>query len=368
MIQSRRQTFLTGAALAGLLACVPPVRAQDLRYPFPVRGQFSSQGMLVQVVGVGSEPDRAGLQRGDLIAKVDNETITNQLDMVRVINTSGGSVVLTVRKLGGRTVRLNLNLRGAVARGGVPAPYLLGVAGLFRPEGMLIKVVGACTPAARAGLQPNDFILRINGQLIRTQGDLFTILNASGGSVNLDVRKAATGQVVRLMVDLKLYELGILGDFTPQGLRIRLVTPATPAAVLGLQPGDIVASIDNRFLRNQKDFERALRNSGGSVVLTVRKAPLGMLVQQRADLINNPLGAWCEPAADGARVTSVPLGSPAQALGLDRGDVIVRVDNTRVGTNKQLTQALNNSGGVATLIVRKDGTDVLVKLEAVLGW
>src|SRR6266852_4171021 len=110
MMQSRRGV-LTLAVLAGLLACAAPARAQDLRYPFPVRGQFTSQGMLVQVVGVGSEPERAGLQRGDLITKLDNETVTTQADMIRVINTCGGSVVLTVRKATGTMVRLNLNLK-----------------------------------------------------------------------------------------------------------------------------------------------------------------------------------------------------------------------------------------------------------------
>jgi S1-C subfamily serine protease len=368
MIQSRRQGVLTGAAVAGLLACVAPARAQDLRYPFPVRGQFTPQGMLVQLVGVGSEPERAGLQRGDLITKIDNETITNQGDMIRTINTSGGSVVLTVRKPTGRMMRLNLNLKGAVVKGGVAGPYMLGVAGLYRADGMLIKVVAACSPASRAGLQPNDLILRINGELIRNQRDLFTILNTSGGTVNLDVRKAATAQVVRLTVDLKLYELGAIGEFTTQGMRIRAVSPATPAAFIGLQSGDVITSIDNRFIRSQREFEAALRNSGGSILLTVRKAPLGTQVQLRADLINNPLGAWCEPSTDGVRLTSVPLGTPASVLGLERGDVIIKVDNTRVRTNKQLARALNESGGVATLIVRKDGTNVLVKLEAVLGW
>src|SRR5207302_1393948 len=162
---------------------VPAVSAQEsLRYPVGVLGQFTSQGMLVQSVQNGSAAARAGLQRGDLIVKIDGSTITSQGDFVQVINSSGGSVVLSVRKAStGRLTRVDLNLAvgglDAVRPGvGVKAPYLLGVMGQYRPEGMLIKTVGAGTPASRVSLQPGDLIVRINNESIRNQRDLFTVL------------------------------------------------------------------------------------------------------------------------------------------------------------------------------------------------
>src|SRR5262249_56941218 len=86
------------ALLAGLalLLAVAPARAQELRYPLGLRGQFTSQGMVVQVVQAGSPAAVAGIQRGDLITKVDSTIVTNQADLVSVINSSGGSVVFTV--------------------------------------------------------------------------------------------------------------------------------------------------------------------------------------------------------------------------------------------------------------------------------
>jgi S1-C subfamily serine protease len=69
------------------------------------------------------------------------------------------------------------------------------------------------------------------------------------------------------------------------------------------------------------------------------------------------------------RIISVTPGTPAASLGLERGDIIVKVDNTRVRTNRQLNEALKNSGGAATLLVRKGGQlGQLTKLEVVLGW
>src|SRR5207253_4310373 len=95
----------------GLSGAVPTARAHELRYPVGILGKFTPQGMLVQVVQNGSEAARAGLQRGDLIVKIDGSTITNQADFVQVINSSGGSVVLSVRKAStNRLARVELNL------------------------------------------------------------------------------------------------------------------------------------------------------------------------------------------------------------------------------------------------------------------
>jgi len=360
--------FLVVLAL-GLLGAVPAARAQEApRYSIGLLGQFTPQGMLVQVVQPGSEAARAGLQKGDLITKVDGTTITNQTDFVQVINSSGGSVVLSVRKAStGKMARVELNLNGGARPGGVKAPYLLGVAGQYRPEGMLIRTVGAGTPASRAGLAEDDLILRINNEVIRNQRDLFTVLYNSGGEVVLDVRKKG-GRVIRLNVDLRVYELGAIGDFIAQGMRVRIVAPGTAADRLGLQPGDVIVSIDNRALRNQQDFNAALKRSGGSITLVVRKAPDGVPVRLQAELINNPLGVWCETSTDGVRITHVPVSTPAEGIGLERGDIIVKIDNQRVRTNRELTAALKDSGGVANVYVRKRATDRLVRLEVILGW
>src|SRR5215470_12791225 len=171
-------TGLLAVLALGLSGAVPSARAQELRYPVGILGKFTTEGMIVQVVQNGSEAARAGLQRGDLIVKIDGSTITNQADFVQVINSSGGSVVLSVRKAGtGRLTRVELNLAIGTRPGvGAKGPYLLGVMGQYRLEGMLIQSVGACTPASLVGLQPGDVIVRINNQPIRSQRELFSVL------------------------------------------------------------------------------------------------------------------------------------------------------------------------------------------------
>lgn len=349
------------AALAALLMAGVAAPAQDVRYPFGAFGKYTPEGMLVLEVKPDSPASRAGLQRGDLILKLDGRLITNQDDLVAAINSSGGTLVLIVKKASsGTVVRQVMDLTG---KRGVRAPYLLGVLGRFTPDGMVINTVGPDTPASKAGLQPGDIILRINDLFIANQLDYFTVLNNSGGEVKLTVRKGRGGRVLRLEADLRVYRLGVVGDFTPQGMVIDVVAPGTPADFLGIMRGDIILQIDNRPVRSQREFDTLINNSGGTVVLTLRKGLTGEVGRLLVELMNNPLGAWCEPVADGLRVTAVPPGSSAMLAGLMRGDVILKVDDQRVKTMRELVCALQDSSGLPTLTVRQAATGRIVKID-----
>ena len=102
---------------------------QITKYPVGMLGKFTPDGMLIQKVLANTPASKGGLQNGDLILKVDGRLITNQDDFVAVINSSGGQVVLVVKKgSDGRIVRIGLDLAGTNKQG-PPAPYFLGVVG-----------------------------------------------------------------------------------------------------------------------------------------------------------------------------------------------------------------------------------------------
>ncbi len=349
--------------LVALALAASTAGAQTFKYPLGAHGKYTPEGMLIQTVNSGSPLEKVGLQKGDLILKVDGQLITNQDDLAGVINTSGGSVVLVIRKGGtGKAVRITADLDG---RGkGIWAPYLLGVIGQFTKDGMLVATTIPGTPAAAAGLGKGDLIGRINNQPIRTQEELYAVLNASGGAATLLVRNGRTGRVGTIDVDLTTYELGALGEFTRDGMVVATVAPATPAERCGLQKGDLIVRIDNQPIRTQDDFNAIINGSGGSVILTVRKAPNGRAVQFPVELMNNPLGAWCEPVQEGMRVTAVVTSSSADRIGLDRGDVILKIDDQRVRSQQDLLAALFNSGGFVSMAVRKGQSGRVVKLEA----
>jgi S1-C subfamily serine protease len=350
------------AALALVLSLHATAEAQTPKYSLGAFGKYTPDGMLIQQVTPGSPLDRVGLRPGDVIVKMDGQFITGQVDLAAVLDSCGGSLALAVRKNGtGRCVRITADLEGKGR--GVRVPYLLGVIGKYTSEGMQINLVVPGSPAAVVGLAPGDLILRINNQVIRNQEDLFSVLNSSDGSVTLQVRDGRTGRTGKLEVDLTIYELGALGEFTRNGMLIATVAPGTPADRFGLRPGDLIVSIDNQPVRNQGDFRTLINSSGGTVLLQLRKAPSGMPMKLVVDLMNNPLGAWCEPAAEGMRVTTVGPDTPASRSGLQRGDTLLKVDDTRVRTQNDLTGALLNSGGFVMLTVRKGDTGRVGKLD-----
>lgn len=78
------------------------------------------------------------------------------------------------------------------------------------------------------------------------------------------------------------------------------------------------------------------------------------------------LGVRCEDARDGARVTEVIPGSPAEGAGLQAGDVIVRVDTSSIRSCSDLARAVRRRPGeTVEMVVQRDGTNV--SLTFVLG-
>jgi S1-C subfamily serine protease len=349
-------------ALVGFLAAVAPAAAQDLKYPVGMLGKYTPDGMLIQKVLSGTPADKGGLQSGDLVLKVDGRLITNQDDFAAVINTSGGQVVMVVKKgTNGRICRVGLDLAGT-NKLGPPAPYFLGVTGTFTRNGLLVGTVVPGTPAARAGLDKGDLIGSINDLPVVTQNDFFTILYNSGGSVTLKVKKGS-GRVVTLDVSLTTYELGAVGTFNKDGsMTVGVVAPATPAAYVGLQKGDAILRIDNQLVRSQKEFDRLIDNSGGAVTLLVQR-PGQRATRVEVELTNNQLSAWCEPATEGLRITAVVPGGPADLIGLLRGDTLVKIDDQRLRSNADLVRALRNARGLVTITYRQGATDRLRKID-----
>jgi S1-C subfamily serine protease len=358
---NRKSLAVLLPALACLHAAASPGAAQELRYPVGMLGRYAADGFLVQKVLPATPAEKGGLQSGDFILKVDGRLVNNQEDFVNLVNSSGGQVLLVVKKgTTGRICRVGLDLTGT-SRFGPPPPYFLGVVGTFTPQGVVVGTAISCTPAARIGLARGDLIARVNNLPVTNQADFFTVLYSSGGTVSLQIRKA-NGRLVREEVDLTTYELGALGTFGRDGMTIGAVAPNTPAAYVGLQRGDMILRVDNQPARSQKEFDRLIKNSGGAVTLLVQR-PGQRPTTIEVELMNNALGAWCEPAAEGMRVITIVPNSPAEAIGLQRGDTLLKIDDQRVRTHHELVRALRNARGLTTLVFRQALTDRLVKID-----
>jgi serine protease Do len=169
-------------------------------------------------------------------------------------------------------------------------------------------------PAEKAGLKVNDVILEYDGQQVQGQEQLQRLVRetVSGRQVKVDVWRNGAMQTVNVTIESRReaspedpWGRGIWSELPPPGVNWPEAMPMPPMA----------------------PFPTMVQ----SPVLGVDCEPLGD-EQQFAEFFG---------VKDGLLVKMVASGSPAMRAGIKAGDVIVKVDDTRVGTMRELTGALH---------------------------
>ena len=160
--------------------------------------------------------------------------------------------------------------------------------------------------------------------------------------------------------------LGIVSQRVTEGgsalLRVVRVTPGSPAANAGVEPGDLLVEANRERLQSQQQLDDAYLNSREKFSLTVRDVRSGrdVLVNVAADASSTPqgtksLGVTTELAFFGGqpavKVTAVDAGSPAQRAGISVGLLILKANGTPVTSPQLLTDAEQKSRGQLQLQV-----------------
>jgi serine protease Do/serine protease DegQ len=164
-------------------------------------GVKDNKGALVSQVMPDSAAEKAGIQAGDIIRKVDGKTVddANALRNAVGLKRSGDTVVLEVLRDGReRTVRAKLGEQAASEQVAAEElhPGLQGAeletldASSPRFEGqsgVLVANVAPGSPAAQRGLRPGDIITGVNRQKVENLGDFRR--HAQGQSLLLNIRR-----------------------------------------------------------------------------------------------------------------------------------------------------------------------------------
>lgn len=218
-------------------------------------------------------------------------------------------------------------------------------------------------------------LVNLNGELI---GINTAILAPSGGNVGIGF--AIPSNLIHIVVQQLLQygsvKRGLMGvlvqDFSPdlakafnipaiKGAVITEITPNSPAAKIGLQPGDVITKVNDVAMQDASAVRNAvgLLRVGATINLEIirdGKTVDYKLVTADPDLYmqltqqNNPflfglsLRSFDEQTATQGHITGVQIlyvskDSPAWRAGLRRGDVIVSANQISVSNVAELTAA-----------------------------
>jgi serine protease Do len=177
--------------------------------------------------------------------------------------------------------------------------------GLPQPEGALVSSVEKGGPAERAGIEPGDVILKLDGTPLKDSSELPVQIAglAPGTTVNLEIwRNHATRDIsVKLgaMEDKRTASNMSSHEGSGKlGLAVRPLTPeeersghlkgglvveraSGPAAEAGIQPGDVVLAANGAPVANAEELKGAVEKSKGHVALLIQRGDTRLFVPVR---------------------------------------------------------------------------------------
>ena len=177
--------------------------------------------------------------------------------------------------------------------------------GLPQPEGALVSSVEKGGAAERAGVEPGDVIVKVNGNTVNQSNELPAVIAAMtpGTTVKLELwRQHASREVSVKLAELEDKRTAQNVDHSQSGGKLGLaVRPLTgqeqrqantqggvvveqargPAADAGIQPGDIVLSANGAPVSSVADLRTALEKSKGHIALLVQRGDARLFVPVR---------------------------------------------------------------------------------------
>jgi Do/DeqQ family serine protease len=188
-------------------------------------------------------------------------------------------------------------------------PEIADSLGLKRPAGALVASVAPASPAARAGLKSSDLIIAIDGQPIDDPNafDYRFATKVIGGNARIGVVRAGRELAVTVVLEA-------LPDTAHDELVIASPSPFQGAKVSNLSP----ALADDLRL---------------------------------------------DPSTEGVVILEVVSGSSAQRLGLQRGDLVVSVNNAKIAKTRDLERIAGQASRRWSITILRGGQQVSVELR-----
>ncbi len=183
-------------------------------------------------------------------------------------------------------------------------------------KGVLISQVSQDSPAGKAGLKDGDVVVAIDGKPVENVAELRNTIAMTAPGTELVLKVIRNGKTYSIPVTIgeqpadfasmakgmghgktPLTRFGLgLQNLTPeladqfgyakgQGVLIASVEPDSPAAEVGLQPGQLIEEVNKMRVHNMGDIRKAIKRSRlkNQVLLRVRSGEFSRYVVLRAE-------------------------------------------------------------------------------------
>jgi regulator of sigma E protease len=197
----------------------------------------------------------AGLKAGDKIVSIDGQPVARFGGMSeesiswRIVRSEGDKIAITIERNGERkTVEAKPSIRET-------KPWMrkgFREIGIVPAETPMVARVDPGSPAARAGLQPNDLILSINGERV------FHLLGIA------DFLREHASEPLALGIERAGAKMTL--PFEPGNPKVEDVIENGPAARAGLQKGDIVVAVDGQPAKSTLAVSDYIKRHGGQPI------------------------------------------------------------------------------------------------------
>jgi Do/DeqQ family serine protease len=172
----------------------------------------------------------------------------------------------------------------------------------------------------------------------------------------------------------------------PVGALVSSVAARSPAARAGMRTGDLVVSVDGQDIDdvNAFDYRFATKPLGGLAQIGVVRGgrPLRLavalesapdierdetLIKVRSPLLGAKVANLSPALADqlrmdmdskGVVVTDVENGSAAQSFGLQKGDIVLSVNNAKIESTQDLVRTLSQPSRLWRLTIQRGGQQI----------
>ena len=237
-------------------------------------------------------------------------------------------------------------------------------------------------------------VVGVNSQIYSQSGGFMGISFAIPIDVAMNVADQLrhNGKVERGRIGVVIQEVNYdlaksFGLQAANGALISQVTPGGPADKAGLQPGDIVQSVNGENVKASSDLPVLVGMMPPGTQLT-----LGIWRNGKREEVQVTLGSSNTGSTDagnqsgsgtnadnGSGFTSEPTGlqlrsqgqgllvlqveGAAQQAGLRRGDIILMVNRTTVSDENSFNQALNHADRTVALLVQRGNSKLFLALE-----